>query len=168
MVYLVKPSTAYLDRISKFKAAFFMAEESRIPGSGGLEKYDELERWMASLDLLESGMIEGTVPTSVFLIVTDTDDVVGTISLRRHLTKDLEEFGGHVGYAITSSERNKGYAKNALETLIRTKAIQHTDLWIMCEDDNIPSNIVVIDNQGILMNQINHHGKVINRYKITI
>jgi predicted acetyltransferase len=167
MILLRKPSIQDNDEITKFKSEFSAVGENRIPGSGGLERYEDFQIWIASLDLLEAGLIPETVPTSIFLVVNTEDHVVGTISLRHYLTSDLEEFGGHIGYAIKPSERCKGYAKEALQELLRTKASSYPKLWIMCEEDNEPSKKVIQDNHGVFMSRIKRFDKIINRYLIS-
>lgn len=41
--------------------------------------------------------------------------VCGSISIRHELNDFLFNFGGHIGYSITPSERGKGYGKLQLK-----------------------------------------------------
>ena len=109
MVRLVKPSKQYFDQIIELKKDFITNNEPRIQGSGSLDKYDDLNEWLKSINEIEQGLNPKLVPTTYYLILLD-NEVVGTISMRHYLTKDLEEFGGHIGYSIKPRARRKGYA----------------------------------------------------------
>lgn len=95
------------------------------------------------------------------------DEVVGTICMRHYLTKDLEEFGGHIGYSIKPSQRRKGYAKEALRIVLNLYKNKYDEILITCEKENIASNKTILANGGILINQIEKFGLNINRYKIS-
>lgn len=165
MVRLVKPSKQYFDQIIELKQDFINNNEPRIQGSGSLDKYDDLNEWLTSINEIEQGLNLKLVPTTYYLILLD-NEVVGTISMRHYLTKDLEEFGGHIGYSIKPSARRKGYAKEALKLLLDLYKDNFDEILIMCEEDNIASSKTILANGGILINQIEKFGLKINRYKI--
>ena len=138
MVRLVKPSKQYFDQIIELKQDFINNNEPRIQGSGSLDKYDDLNEWLTSINEIEQGLNPKLVPTTYYLILLD-NEVVGTISMRHYLTKDWEEFGGHIGYSIKPRARRKGYAKEALKLLLDLYKDKYDEILIMCEDDNIAS-----------------------------
>ena len=109
MITLVKPSKKHFQQLNILKYDFFDNKEFRIQGSGSIDKYYDLDKWLKSINEIEQGKNEKLVPSTYYLILSD-EEVVGTISMRHYLTKDLEEFGGHIGYSITPSARRKGYA----------------------------------------------------------
>ena len=43
----------------------------------------------------------------------DGDEVVGYSSLRHELNEDLKKRGGHIGYCVRPSERQKGYGSHS-------------------------------------------------------
>ena len=165
MIKLIKPSKEFFNQLKELKQDFINNNESRIQGSGSLDKYENLDEWLKSINEIEQGLNSKLVPTTYYLILSD-DEVVGNISIRHYLTKDLEEFGGHVGYCIKPSSRRKGYAKEALKLLLNLYKDKYDDILIMCEDDNIASNRTILVNGGILINKIEKFGLKINRYII--
>lgn len=165
MVRLVKPSKQYFDLIIELKQDFIANNEPRIQGSGSLDKYDDINEWLTSINEIEQGLNPKLVPTTYYLILSD-EEIVGTISMRHYLTKDLEEFGGHIGYSIMPSARRKGYATEALRLLLKLFNDKYEEILIMCEDDNIASNKTILKNGGLLINQIEKFGLKINRYKV--
>jgi len=164
-VRLVKPSEEHFNQLKELKTDFINNNEPRIQGSGSIDKYDDLKEWLKSINEIEQGKNEKLVPSTYYLILSD-EEVVGTISMRHYLTKDLEEFGGHIGYSIKPSARRKGYAKEALRLVLDLYKDKSDEILIMCEDDNIASNKTILANGGILINQIEKFGLKINRYKI--
>ena len=165
MIRLVRPSEEHFSQLLKLKQEFINNNEPRIQGSGSIDKYDNLNEWLKSINEIEQGKNEKLVPSTYYLILSD-EEVVGTISMRHYLTKDLEEFGGHIGYSIKPSARRKRYAKEALRLIVKLYKEKYDEILIMCEDDNIASNKTILANGGILINQIEKFGLKINRYKI--
>lgn len=165
MISLVRPSEEHFNQLKELKTDFINKNEPRIQGSGSLDKYENLDEWLKSINEIEHGLNTKLVPSTYYLILSD-DEVVGTICMRYHLTKDLEEFGGHIGYSIKPSARRKGYATEALRLMLELYKDKYDEILIMCEDDNIASNKTILANGGILINQIEKFGLKINRYKI--
>ena len=163
MIKLIKPLIEYFNQIIELKQDFFTNNEPRIQGSGSLDKYDDINEWLTSINEIEQGLNPKLVPTTYYLILSD-EEVVGTISMWHYLTKDLEEFGGHIGYSIKPSARRKGYATEALRLLLELYQDKYDEILIMCEDDNIASNRTILANSGILINRIEKFGLKINRY----
>ena len=64
---------------------------------------------------------------------------------------NLAETGGHIGYAIRQTERNKGYGTKILSLLlVECKKLNITKVQIGANANNIASNRIIVKNGGIL------------------
>ncbi|WP_019413774.1 GNAT family N-acetyltransferase [Paenisporosarcina sp. TG20] len=62
----------------------------------------------------------------------------------------MRTIGGHIGYGIRPSERNKGYASYLLkEALIKCKELHMGQVLVTCDEDNIGSAKVILNNGGV-------------------
>lgn len=92
--------------------------------------------------------------TTLWLI--DNNQFIGEINIRHELTDYLLNYGGHIGYEIRYSMRNKGYGtKMLLMTLPYCKEVLKLQkVLITCDDDNIGSAKVIEKNGGIMENVV--------------
>ena len=98
------------------------------------------------------------VPSTLYWAVVG-NKVVGRLHLRHKLNKALLLVGGHIGYAVVPSERNKGYATEMLRLgLKKAKLIGIKKVLVTCDEMNIGSKKVIEANGGILENKIKENG----------
>lgn len=95
---------------------------------------------------------EGWVPcTELWLI--DNNKFIGRINIRHSLTEFLLRVGGHIGYWIRPSERNKGYGKEILRlALPEAKKLGIKKTLITCDETNLGSQRIIETNGGALEN----------------
>lgn len=73
------------------------------------------------------------------------------IDIRHRLNDYLLNFGGHIGYSVRKSERQKGYTTEMLAlALIECMKLNIKRVLITCDKDNIASAKTIINNGGIL------------------
>ena len=97
------------------------------------------------------GLEDWMVPASTFWLM-DGDTPVGQGNLRHRLTEKLREAGGHIGYAVASDQRGKGYGRELLRLLLeeaRRMGITE-DILVTVHPDNTPSRRVAEANGGEL------------------
>ncbi|REB05253.1 GNAT family N-acetyltransferase [Sporosarcina sp. BI001-red] len=71
------------------------------------------------------------------------------IDIRHGLNEYLHQVGGHIGYGIRPSERQRGYATWMLaEALKVTDSLGITSVLVTCNDDNIGSAKTIQNNGG--------------------
>lgn len=92
----------------------------------------------------------GLVPDSKLFIV-DGPTFLGSLSLRHELNDWLLEEGGHIGYSVRPSARNRGVATRALAlALERARRLGIDRVLVTCDDDNAASAATIERGGGIL------------------
>ena len=146
-IILVKPDLSYADEIIKYKEES-LAESPIINGSAGLDRFSSIEIWLEELKKrsCEDTVPKGLVPSSTYLAVREKDNyIVGMIDIRHYLNEYLTQVGGHIGYGVRKTERNKGYAKQMLKlALEKCKELKIKKVLITCDEDNIASEKVIL------------------------
>jgi predicted acetyltransferase len=83
---------------------------------------------------------------------TISGTVVGRGALRHELTRDLAEFGGHIGYEVRPSYRRRGVATEMLRQILLTERARGIGrLLLTCAPANVASNRTIQANGGRLV-----------------
>ncbi|QDU79856.1 Acetyltransferase (GNAT) family protein [Polystyrenella longa] len=81
----------------------------------------------------------------------EAESIIGRIAVRF----DADETGGHVGYYVIPSCRNQGFATKILKLLLETTVAREIGrILITCDEDNLPSERVILKNGGRFENLI--------------
>lgn len=80
--------------------------------------------------------------SKTFLLIRINDNrIVGTINVRWNLKKEMQRFGGHIGYGIWPTERRKGYNKiNLYLGMLEAKKIGLDRVMLDCDVNNLGSD----------------------------
>ncbi|MGD0251169.1 MAG: GNAT family N-acetyltransferase [Verrucomicrobiota bacterium] len=101
------------------------------------------------------GLPEGYVPASCFWLIDQHKTLVGVAHLRHSLNAALSYEGGHIGYGIRPTQRNKGYGKIMLKLLLeRAEARGITKILLTCDKANVASGRVIQSNGGRLDSEV--------------
>ena len=97
------------------------------------------------------GLEDWMVPAGTYWLMSDGVPV-GQGNLRHRLTDALREAGGHIGYAVASDQRGKGYGKELLRLLLEeARRIGITEeILVTVYPDNTASRHVARANGGEL------------------
>ena len=170
-IILVKPDLSYADEIIKYKKES-LAESPIINGSAGLDRFSSIEIWFEELKKrsCEDTVPKGLVPSSTYLAVREKDNyIVGMIDIRHYLNEYLTQAGGHIGYGVRKTERNKGYAKQMLKlALEKCKELKIKKVLITCDEDNIASEKVILSANAKLEDIRNVDGENKKRFWIDL
>ena len=170
-IILVKPDLSYADEIIKYKEES-LAESPIINGSAGLDRFSSIEIWFEELKKrsCEDTVPKGLVPSSTYLGIREKDNyIVGMIDIRHYLNEYLTQVGGHIGYGVRKTERNKGYAKQMLKlALEKCKELKIKKVLITCDEDNIASEKVILSVNAKLEDIRNVDGENKKRFWIDL
>lgn len=82
--------------------------------------------------------------------VFQNNKLIGGFNLRHNLDKNTINHGGHIGYLIRPSERNKGYGTKMLNLALQeAKKLKINKVLITCKINNKSSEKVILNNGGI-------------------
>jgi predicted acetyltransferase len=107
------------------------------------------ESYLLALRQRESHPAPGRVPESVCWLV-EGDHFLGRASLRHRLNSNLREIGGHIGYEIRPTERQKGFGRLLCKlTLEQAWVLGLERAMITCDETNVASRKIIEANGGV-------------------
>ncbi len=134
------------------------------------ENFPGLVRWLNDQSN-GVGLKEGWVASSTFWLTRGKERILGVVNLRHRLTDKLRVFGGHIGYGVRPSERNKGYATLMLKLVLKkARELGIARVLITCDKDNPASQRVIQKNGGVLDSESysEQAGRITQRYWIEL
>ena len=113
---------------------------------------------------------DGMVPASTFFCFDDERNImVGAVNIRHYLNDYLLKYGGHIRDGISPSERRKGYATKMIAlALDECRKLGLQRVLMVCDRDNVGSAKSIINNGGVLENEVEKDGVVEQRYWIEL
>lgn len=165
---LVKLEEKYRSHLNNMLDEWYSYNEEIIPYAIRKVDYNDFDTYVNSLELNEAK--EGLVPDSTFFCLDEERDIfVGAINIRHYLNEKLLLNGGHIGDGVRPSERRKGIATKMIGLALKECEKLGIDKVLMvCNKNNIGSAKSIVNNGGILENEIEVDGEVEQRYWITI
>ncbi len=113
--------------------------------------YEEFRKWLKKEYAVDNGKLEKWMAPQTSYWLYDGDKPVGYGRIRHYLNDNLEQTGGHIGYAIRSTERGKGYGNTILTLLLEEcKTLNIETVQIGANLDNTPSNKIILKHNGVL------------------
>ena len=109
------------------------------------------------------------VPAHTYFLSDENKRILGAINIRHYLNDYLFNYGGHIGYGIRPSERKKGYASLMLSMALPiAKELGINKILITCDKNNAGSAKTIINNGGILENEVLNDREITQRYWIEV
>lgn len=171
-VKLVIPTKEHEAEVIDYKTEHFHNNEFDLHGGALLEKmsYDD---WLLQLknNSNQSTVNPDWVVSSTFLAIRKNDNkMVGMIDIRHTLNQFLREYGGHIGYGVRPSERNKGFATEILRMgLDYCKQLGLQKVMLACYKDNEASSRTIIQCGGVLEKEfLYEHEKMVRVFWIAL
>lgn len=147
---LLRPLTVHDEE--EARAAHRELAEDNFPF---LLDWREDEPWTTYVRRLENqrrgiDLPPGWVPAT-FLAAEVGGQLIGRVSIRHELNDFLENYGGHIGYAVRPAHRRRGFATEILcQALLIARAEGLGAVLVTCEEDNLASARVIERLGGVL------------------
>jgi len=142
---IIKPEKKYLDSYYQAcKETWGHVHDNYIIHNP--EKYDEWKNTIfEEYENKAKGinLPDGFVASETFWVV-EGDEYIGTINIRRSLSDNLREYGGHAGLVIRYTRRKMGYGRKIVEMML--EKIHHMgvgEILLTCEETNIGSQKIL-------------------------
>ncbi|RFE01461.1 MULTISPECIES: GNAT family N-acetyltransferase [Streptococcaceae] len=172
-IKLVKLSYDYkdqlVDMLTEWKEDIETNHTDSSPWMIFRNDFNHFDYYLENLEIKEE-TDDGRVPdTTLFCLDTDRNIFVGAVNIRHYLNEGLLRTGGHIGDGIRPSERRKGYATAMLKlALIECKKMGIDRVLMSCDKSNIGSAKSIINVGGVLENEVEENGKIVQRYWIQL
>lgn len=170
-IKLIKMSYEYKDQliemIDEWKKDIEENHTNHSPYAIFKNDPDDFEYYIDNLNDKGNG---NKVPSSTFFCLdNDRNRLVGAVNIRHYLNDNLLLTGGHIGDGIRPSERRKGYGSAMIRLALdecRKPGIKR--VLMCCSKNNIGSKKTIINNGGILENEVFDKGEIVLRYWIEL
>lgn len=165
---LVKLSEEYKRHLNEMMEEWYATGENIIPYVIRRNDYKDFEYYMDNLEVKEG--TENLVPDSTFFCLDEDRDIfVGAVNIRHYLNEALLRDGGHIGDGVRPSERRKGIATKMIGlALDECRKLGIDRVLMVCDKDNIGSAKSIINNGGVLENEIIDGEVIEQRYWIEL
>eukprot|EP00441_Pelagodinium_beii_P045477 CAMPEP_0197625140 /NCGR_PEP_ID=MMETSP1338-20131121/4577_1 /TAXON_ID=43686 ORGANISM="Pelagodinium beii, Strain RCC1491" /NCGR_SAMPLE_ID=MMETSP1338 /ASSEMBLY_ACC=CAM_ASM_000754 /LENGTH=181 /DNA_ID=CAMNT_0043195459 /DNA_START=66 /DNA_END=611 /DNA_ORIENTATION=- len=145
-------SIDYENYVAEFEAA---GELGDIPGLAGLPKTDGCEALrLACAWQLETDLPSGWIPSTTLFLKQDDETIIGVVNVRHMLTPFLEEFGGHIGYSVRPSARQRGHASTLLSAALEFGHKQGMRKMMVTVDPSNEASARVIQRAGGILQDV--------------
>ena len=165
-IRLVTLTEEYKEQLFEMMDEWCATGEKIVPYAIRKNDYHDFQYYLDNLQITEE--VDGKVPdTTFFCLDVDRNIFVGAVNIRHYLTEEMLVNAGHIGDGIRPSERRKGYATAMIGLALKeaNKLGIHRVL-MCCDKENIASAKSIINNGGVLENEVVVSGVTEQRYWI--
>lgn len=166
MLKLVKLEKRYMPQLLDMMDEWYATGEKIIPYAIRKVDYHDYTIYVDSLEVKENKT--NLVPDSTFFCLDEERNIfVGAVNIRHFLNDNLLKNGGHIGDGVRPSERRKGIATKMIGlALEECKKLEINKVLMVCDKNNVASAKSILNNRGILENEIEVDGIIEQRYWI--
>ena len=164
-IKLVKLTSEYKTQLFDIMDEWASSGERIMPTAIAINDYHDFDYYMNHL--CREKEINGIVPeTTFFCLDLDRNIFVGAVTVRHYLTERLLN-AGLIGDGIRPSERKKGYGSAMIGlALLEAKKFGLNKVLMCCDKRNIASAKSIMNNGGVLENEVEVNGIIKQRYWI--
>ena len=163
---LVKACEEYRSQISDMMEEWYGTGEKIVPYAIRRLDYRDFEYYCQNLEIRDDST--GMVPDSTFFCLDeDRNRIVGAVNIRHYLNESLLLNGGHIGDGVRPTERRKGIATKMIALALQEcRKLGIEKVLMVCDKKNIGSAKSIMNNGGILENEVEVEGVTEQRYWI--
>lgn len=155
----------YKAQIVEFLDECQVAGDIIVPFEKDKFDFDSFCQWIDTRSRIAKG--DRVPSTMLFVLDVERKRIVGVVDIRHYLNDRYLHHSGHIGNIVRPSERRKGYATAQIAlALQKCKGLGIDRVLITCESWNIGSAKSIINNGGVLENEVEFNGKAFQRYWI--
>lgn len=165
---LVKATKEYQRQIIEMLDEWNATGEEIIPYAISRLDYHDFDYYCENLEIKDTS--RGLVPDSTFFCLDeDRGIIVGAVNIRHYLNEALLLNGGHIGDGVRPSERRKGIATGMIGLALQEcEKLGIDKILMVCDKENIGSAKSILNNGGVLENEVLVDGVTEQRYWITL
>lgn len=154
MLKLVKLEEKYKEQLFEMMDEWSNSGEKIIPYAIRKADYHNFDLYRESIEVKEETE-NSVLDSTYFALDIERNIFVGAVNIRHYLNNQLLKNGGHIGDGVRPSERRKGYATEMIRlALEECKKIGIDRVLMVCYKDNIRSRKSIINNGGVLENEL--------------
>ena len=165
---LIKPTKEHAKSWSDALREF---EQEGVTGFWNISEHPKnIEEYIQRTEQYSQGehLPDWFVPNTTYWLI-DKEKFIGHVNIRHELNEKLKKEGGNIGYAIRSSEREKGNGKRILAlALLKAQEIGLQKALVTCDETNIASQKIIESNRGVFEGSDQIEKKEVKRYWISL
>lgn len=167
MLRLVKLERRYYPLLVDMLDEWTRSGERIIPSAIAKGDYRDYDGYVKKLNNPGSDTL---VPDSTYFCLDEERNIfVGAVNIRHYLNESLLFDGGHIGDGVRPSERGKGIGTKMIALALEKCGEMGIDKVLMvCNKSNIASAKTIINNGGVLENEITVNSVIEQRYWIEL
>lgn len=157
------------EMLTEWKNDIIVNHTNKAPWKIWAHDFHDFDNYIKSLATKEETK-DGWVPdTTLFCLDRDRNIFVGAVNIRHYLNDKLLKTGGHIGDGVRPGERKKGCGTAIIGlALEECKKLGINKVLICCDKTNIGSAKTIINNGGVLENEVEEDGRIEQRYWIQL
>ncbi|MCI8961288.1 MAG: GNAT family N-acetyltransferase [Lachnospiraceae bacterium] len=157
------------EMLTEWKNDIIVNHTNKAPWKIWAHDFHDFDNYIKCLATKEETK-DGWVPdTTLFCLDRDRNIFVGAVNIRHYLNDKLLKTGGHIGDGVRPGERKKGYGTAIIGlALEECKKLGINKVLICCDKTNIGSAKTIINNGGVLENEVEEDGRIEQRYWIQL
>jgi predicted acetyltransferase len=168
LIRLIEPTLSLRDDFHSLAEEFLADGDSRYRDAmSGFEGFIQ----QCSEEAAGRNLSPDRVPQSTFWLVRDGNRIIACSRLRHTLNTFLEQVGGHIGYEVRPSERQRGYGTQILRTTLdKARELGLNRVLVTADTPNIASWRIIEKNGGVFHSEelSQHTGELLRKYWIDL